>query len=95
MSDRPPAGRVGVSFDTRPRGWQRVRVPCSAWIPLPPAGGQAAVNVRRLASGLAPAATSRTETAVQPTAMRMLKRHSAPVRVIAAGSAARRLLFSD
>ena len=94
-SDRPPAARIGVSFDTRPRGWQHVRAPCSAWIPLPRAIGQAAVDVRRLAPGLAPATTSRTEAAVQPTATRMLKRHSALVRVIAAGSAARRLFCSD
>ena len=77
------------------RGWQHVRVPCSAWIPLPPATGQAAVDVRRLASGLAPATTSRTEAAVRPMATWMLKRHSALVRVIAAGSAARRLFCSD
>jgi len=34
------------------RGWQHVRVPCSAWIPLPPATGQAAVDVRDLRRGL-------------------------------------------
>ena len=61
MSDRPPAERVGVSFDTRPRGWQHVRVPRSAWISFPPATGQAAVDVWRLASGLAPAPTRRRD----------------------------------
>jgi hypothetical protein len=52
---------------------------------------QAAVNVRQLVLGLALATTSRAETAVPPSATWMLKRHSALVRVIAAGPAAQRL----
>ena len=55
---------------------------------------QAAADVRRLASGLAPAATSPTEAAVPPKATSMLKRHSAFVRVIASGSAAQRLCLT-
>ena len=43
---------------------------------------------------LSPTATSQAEPAVQPKAMWKLKRHSAFVRVITAGSAARRLLFA-
>lgn len=55
---------------------------------------QAATDVRRLASGLAPAAASPTEAAVPPKATSMLKRHSAFVRVIANGSAAQRLCLT-
>jgi hypothetical protein len=52
---------------------------------------QAAADVGRLAPGLAPVATSPMEAAVPPKATLMLKRHSALVRVIAAGPAAQRL----
>ncbi len=55
---------------------------------------QAATDVGRLASGLAPAATSPMEVAVPPKATLMLKRHSAFVRVIAASSAAQRLCLT-
>ena len=52
--------------------------------------GQAAVDVRRITSGLASATIGRTDAAVPPKAMWMLKRHSALGRVIAAGPAAQR-----
>jgi len=46
------------------------------------------VNVRHITSGLALATIRRTDAAVPPEAMSMLKRHSALDRVIAAGPAA-------
>jgi hypothetical protein len=52
---------------------------------------QAAVDAWRLAPGPGPVATSQVKAAVSPKAVWMLKRHSAPGRVIAAGPAAQRL----
>jgi hypothetical protein len=70
--------------------WQHGRVPCSAWIPLPPASGKRQRMPDDSPQGFAPAATSQAEIAVPPQAMWMLKRHSALRRVIDAGSAAQR-----
>ena len=84
-----------VPAESAPNGhaaaaWQHGRVPCSAWIPLSPAFGKRQRMPGDSPLGFALAATSPAETAVPPQALWMLKRHSALVRVIAAGSAAQR-----
>jgi hypothetical protein len=73
-----------------PVQWQHGQVPCSAWIPLSPAFGKRQWMFGNTASGFAPATANRAEAAVPPKALWMLKRHSAFVRVIAAGPAAQR-----
>jgi hypothetical protein len=70
--------------------WQHGQVPCSAWIPLSPAIGKRQWMFGKSVRGFALATTNRTEAAVPPRALWMLKRHSALVRVIAAGPAAQR-----
>ncbi len=95
--DSGPTAHWGSSRrNRRPRKhtvvrWQHGRVPCSAWIPLSPASGKRQRMPGDSPQGFGPSATSPAETAASPQAMRMLKRHSALVRVIAAGSAAQRL----
>ena len=74
----------GCRVATRPRAMQCVDTASTSL-------RQTAKDAWRLAPGLCPAATSPAETAVPPQAMWMLKRHSALVRVIVAGSAVQRL----
>ena len=77
---------------SRLSAWQHGRVPCSAWIPLSPAFGKRQRMSGNSRRGLPRRRRAGRNLPCRRKAMWMLKRHSALVRVIAAGSAAQRRL---